>query len=209
MTSAEPLPDQVQTEVEIEADNDHVNEGAENSQSGTIWKVLVVIGIIAGIYYLYSDLPAKSTPSNSENVENRRIYGSIGEQIEVKHFAYRVNGIKFVKSIGNEFYRTRADGIFLIVDLSLLNRDNVAHILDNSMFKLTDENGLQYQSSGEATTALLMNEEETLFLKQCNPQIQKQGLLAFEVPRKAVYDLHLSGGFWTGQTGVVRLVTRQ
>jgi hypothetical protein len=29
--------------------------------------------------------------------------------------------------------------------------------------------------------------------------------LIFEVPRKATYDLHLSGGFWSGETATVKL----
>ena len=80
--------------------------------------------------------------------------------------------------------------------------------LDNSMFKLTDASGTEFESSTDATTALEMDGKETLFLKQCNPKIQKQGLLAFEVPEKGIYDLHLSGGFWTGKTAVVKLTDK-
>lgn len=54
----------------------------------------------------------------------------------------------------------------------------------------------------------LKSGKETLFLKQCNPQITKSGLLIFEVPDKKAYDLHLSGGFWNGKTTVVKLTTK-
>jgi hypothetical protein len=42
-------------------------------------------------------------------------------------------------------------------------------------------------------------------LKSCNPNIQKVGYLIFEVPNKGVYHLKVSGGFWSGKTGDIRL----
>jgi hypothetical protein len=202
------ITDQIEGEVqpqhftELE---DEIQENEESSGLNPTWKVLFVIGILGTLYYLFTDLPGKRKSSDTNVVENHRIYGKIGDQIQVKHFSYRVNDIQYVKSFGDEFYQQTADGVYLIVDLSLVNRDNVSHTLDNNMFKLTDEKGREFQSSGEATTALLMSNKETLFLKQCNPQVQKRGLIAFEVPQKGLYDLHLSGGFWTGAIAIVRL----
>ncbi len=148
-----------------------------------------------------------STDSNSastdsaQNVEQKKI----GDEISVGNFNYRVNWIKYRKTIGNEYSSQKADGIYLIIDLSLINTDKEEHTLDNSLFKLTDESGKEYESSDDGTTALEMQGNKTLFLKQCNPNIQKEGLLCFEVPSKDTYDLHLSGGFWNGTTAVVKL----
>lgn len=151
---------------------------------------------------------SQSSDSKTAEADNAPTYAKIGDEITIEHFVYRVNDVRFAKSLGNEFTKQTADGIYLIVDLSLKNMDNEEHTLDNSMFKLTDASGTEFQSSTDATTALEMDGKETLFLKQCNPKIQKQGLLAFEVPEKGVYDLHLSGGFWTGKTAVVKLTDK-
>jgi hypothetical protein len=151
---------------------------------------------------------SQNSDSKTTEVDNAPTYAKIGDEITIEHFVYRVNGVRFAKSLGNEFAKQTADGIYLIVDLSLKNMDNEEHTLDNSMFKLTDASGTEFESSTDATTALEMDGKETLFLKQCNPKIQKQGLLAFEVPEKGVYDLHLSGGFWTGKTAVVKLTDK-
>lgn len=151
---------------------------------------------------------SQSSGSKTTEADNAPTYAKIGDEITIEHFVYRVNDVRFAKSLGNEFTKQTADGIYLIVDLSLKNMDNEEHTLDNSMFKLTDASGTEFQSSTDATTALEMDGKETLFLKQCNPKIQKQGLLAFEVPEKGVYDLHLSGGFWTGKTAVVKLTDK-
>jgi|688.fasta_scaffold630827_2 hypothetical protein len=151
---------------------------------------------------------SQNSDSKTTEADNAPTYAKIGDEITIEHFVYRVNGVRFAKSLGNEFAKQTADGIYLIVDLSLKNMDNEEHTLDNSMFKLTDASGTEFESSTDATTALEMDGKETLFLKQCNPKIQKQGLLAFEVPEKGVYDLHLSGGFWTGKTAVVKLTDK-
>lgn len=135
-------------------------------------------------------------------------YKKIGEQIEIGNFSYIVNSVNFEKSVGNEFAKRRADGIFLIVSVTFRNNDNEEHTLDNSFFKLTDVDQTEFSSSTEGVSALEMSGQETLFLKQCNPKISKSGFLIFEVPEKDVYDLHLSGGFWNGKTALVKLTTQ-
>jgi hypothetical protein len=140
--------------------------------------------------------------------ETKRNYNKIGDQIEIGHFSYVINNIYFAKSVGNEFFKETADGIFLIVNMSFRNNDNQEHTLDNSFFKLTDENGTEFETSHDGSTALELSDKPTLFLKQCNPHITKSGLIIFEVPEKKVYDLHLSGGFWSGKTAVVKLTTK-
>lgn len=150
--------------------------------------------------------PNNSSTSSTDNSSEEKVeQKKIGDEISVGNFNYRVNWIKYKKVIGNEFSNQRADGIYLIIDLSLMNMDKEEHTLDNSLFKLTDENGKEFESSIDGTTALEMNGNQTLFLKQCNPNIQKEGVLCFEVPAKGIYDLHLSGGFWSGTTAVVKL----
>jgi hypothetical protein len=146
--------------------------------------------------------------TEAESVSSQPVYNKMGDQIEVGNFSYVINSAKFAKSIGNEFSRQTADGIYLIVNMTFRNNDKEEHTLDNSFFKLSDENGTEFQSSTEGETALEMSGQETLFLKQCNPHITKSGLLIFEVPDKKVYDLHLSGGFWNGETAVVKLTTK-
>jgi hypothetical protein len=180
----------------------------------------VVVGVFADPKEMTSKTKAESSVLSSENktevdktddvVQTKKEdaepqYNKIGDEIKVGNFSYKVNSVKFVKSVGNEFIKETADGIFVVVNLTLRNDDNEQHTLDNSFFKLTDEQGIEFQSSSEGSTALDMSDQETLFLKECNPKITKSGFLIFEVPEKATYDLHLSGGFWSGRTAKVKL----
>jgi hypothetical protein len=127
-----------------------------------------------------------------------RTVAKVGEQISVANFTYRVSHVAFKKTVGNEFTSETADGIFLIVDLSLMNTSDKTRTLDNSMFKLVNESGIEYASSTNGSTALELSGTETLFLKQCQPNIQTSGALIFEVPSSTDrYTLKVSGGFWT------------
>jgi hypothetical protein len=144
---------------------------------------------------------SNSSSSSSSDAE----YKKVGDQIEVGDFSYVVNKAMYKKTVGGEYSSKTADGIFLIVNVTFRNNDKEEHTLDNSFFKLTDAAGTEFSSSTEGETALEMSDNATLFMKQCPPHIAKTGYLIFEVPKKDVYDIHLSGGLWSGKTAVVKL----
>lgn len=137
--------------------------------------------------------PGDSVKQNQENVPQE---ATIGTEVHVGNFAYRVDDIAFKKSVGNEFVRETADGIFLIVNLSLVNIDEEPHTLDGSMFSITDMDGTKYEYSTAGSTALEMSGNKTVFLKQCQPKIPTNGVLIFEVPQKKEYYLNLIGNFF-------------
>lgn len=134
--------------------------------------------------------------SLNQNQDDVPQEATIGTEVQVGNFAYRVDDIAFKKSVGNEFVRETADGVFLIVYLSLVNIDNESHTLDGSMFSLTDMDGTKYEYSIDGSTALEMSGHETIFLKRCQPKIVTSGVLIFEVPQKKEYYLNLIGNFW-------------
>lgn len=57
--------------------------------------------------------------SLNQNQDDVPQEATIGTEVQVGNFAYRVDDIAFKKSVGNEFVRETADGVFLIVYLSL------------------------------------------------------------------------------------------
>jgi hypothetical protein len=176
------------------------------------WTVIIGVLAIASLSGNKSSSTASNTSNSSntssasqDNSSNTPTYKKIGDQIDVGNFSYVVNNIRFTKTVGSDYSQKTADGIYLIIDVTFRNNDKEEHTLDNSLFKLTDENGTEFESSSDGETALEMEGKETLFLKECNPNITKSGLLIFEVPDKKVYDLHLSGGMWDGETTIVKL----
>lgn len=132
-------------------------------------------------------------------------FNKIGDQVRAGDFTYVVDEIQWQKEIGNEFTKTKADGIYLLVALRVINGGKETKMLDNSMFKLTGKNNVTFETSTNAITAVELSGGKSLFLKQCQPGIASSGILAFEVPEKGEYDLHLSSGFWNTNTAVVKL----
>ena len=125
--------------------------------------------------------------------------------MQIGNFSYQVNDFSFRKSIGDEFYRETADGIYLLVDISLKNVDTDSHILDGSFFSITDLKGTQYDYSIDGATALEMLGRKTLYMKQCQPNITTRGVLVFEVPQRGKYYLNLVSGFWGTKSARVLL----
>jgi hypothetical protein len=172
-----------------------------NANIVSLFFVVILAGSLVGCTGGNSSSADKADhPAASASVSKK-----VGDQVEVGNFSYVVNNAKFAAAIGDEYSQKKADGVFLIINVTFRNNDKDEHTLDNSLFKLTDEKGTAFESSTEGETALEMAGKETLFLKQCNPNITKSGLLVFEVPQKGAYDLHLSGGFWDGNEAVVKV----
>ncbi len=171
-----------------------INRKLENVKA---FKGFVFLLILFGLYW---------TTFHNKHVD-KSDYKKMTELINVGNFTYSVDNVNFYRSVGNYFVKRNADGVFLVVSLRVMNRDNTEHSLDNSLFKLTDENGAEYEISIEGSTALELTGHQTLFMKQLNPNIWKDGFLIFEVPRKNanLFYLHLSGGFLNLDQGVVEL----
>ena len=171
---------------------------------------LVYIGSFFGLMFINSSLSEKTkdTPSQmttqeismlteeqvSQISEQKEVESSIGKPIQIGHFIYTINNVEFRKSVGNEFVGETADGIYMLVNLSIKNVSKETRTLDGSLFAVTDTDGIA------ASTALEMSGKKTLLMKECQPNITTKGILAFEVPQKGVFYLHLIGSFWGTET---------
>ncbi len=139
-------------------------------------------------------------PQTQESKTQSQEKSAIGTEVRVGNFVYRVSDFSFRKSVGNEFVGETANGIYLLISLDLMNVDDEPHTLDGSLFSITDLDGRKYEYSTNGSTALAMSGYKTLFLEQCQPNIQMSGILIFEVSRKDKYYLHLAGGFWSSKS---------
>jgi hypothetical protein len=150
---------------------------AENSKGGT-------------------DKRTNSKPEKNTSSQNQEIESFIGKPIEIGHFIYTVKNIGFRKTVGDDFVEETADGIYLLINLSIKNVSKETRTLDGSLFYVTDVDGTKYEYSTVGSTALEFSGKKTLFLKECQPNITTNGILIFEVPAKGEYYLHLVGSFW-------------
>lgn len=150
---------------------------------------------------------AEATSDNDKNLHSqetsksaKEVESSIGKPIQIGYFIYKIQNIQFRKTVGNEYFGETADGIYMLVNLSIKNISNETRTLDGSFFAVTNKNGVKYEFSTDASTALEFSGGKTLFLKKCQPNITTKGTLIFEVPQKDEYYLHLIGSFWGEQS---------
>lgn|GEM_PF-4178641 len=122
----------------------------------------------------------------SSKVENG-IKGSIGKTYDLGNLEYKIERVKFKKFIGGLLTLTKADGEFLIISLVVSNKSKEQIIVDNSFFKLEDENGDTYDYSPDASMTLELTgfPGKTLMGMTINPQVSKTAKVVFEVPSKS------------------------
>ncbi|AFH49061.1 Hypothetical protein IALB_1351 [Ignavibacterium album JCM 16511] len=151
----------------------------------------------------YDKYNTETSTYSERNVENFKI----GDEVHVGNFVYLVRKIEFTKTVENTFTEQKADGIYLIVYLAVLNKSRESRTLSNSMFKVFDSDGYEYETSQNAITILVLNDQDKVFLfKDIPPKIPKEIIMPFEVPNSNdIYTLQVSGGFWTGETAKINL----
>lgn len=132
------------------------------------------------------------------------------DEIRIGAFVYRADEIRFEKTLGNEFVNKTANGVYLLVGLSIMNTSKETRHLDGSMFQIIDAQGNRYQYSIAAASILAMGDVEPIVLKECQPKIPTSGVLVFEVPRQSdEYTLLATGGLLSSRKGRIRLTDKK
>ena len=80
----------------------------------------------------------------------------------------------------------KADGVFLVITLTVTNKDQKQILIDNSFFRLSDESGSVYDYSPDGTATLELTDfpGETFMGMTINPHVSKKAKVVFEVPTK-------------------------
>lgn len=130
----------------------------------------------------------------------------VGEKARVGNFEYLVKNPMFRKTIGNEFMSETADGIYLIVELEILNKSQETRTTQEGMFNIYDAEGNKYEISSSLEFTLAALDIKGFSMRQLQPRIPAKGVLVFEVPNKTdKYTLELSGSFWGTDTIQIQL----
>jgi curved DNA-binding protein CbpA len=121
---------------------------------------------------------------------------SLNETILTNSFEYKLLDFHFVQDLGKNFFKTRSEGFFLILELEIKNISKSMISLHNYMFRLFDYEGYFFEFSSNGLAALNFLQEPIIpfFGKQLNPKIKSTHKLIFEVPEKGDYFMQLCGG---------------
>ncbi len=159
--------------------------------------------ILFFVFILFAFFISSECVAQKKNKDKRFEIGAI---VKVGNFEYKVNSYNFEKSIGNDFYSKTADGVYLIINLTIKNVSKESRTLDGSMFYLYDSRGTKFEYSTEGATALELVTDKTMFLKDFHPNIPTEGQIVFEVPSADDhYLLQVTGGFWSGKQANIQI----
>ena len=108
----------------------------------------------------------------------------VGQAVTNAGTTYKVTNARTTKHIGDpDFLGERADGTFVIVDLELTNNKDETKTFMESNAKLKASDGKEYETSDKAILAF---GDESLMLKDIQPDLTTRGKLAFEMPPSKV-----------------------
>lgn len=106
--------------------------------------------------------------------------GSVGQPLENAGTTYEVTSATTAATIGEQEFGSgaKADGQFVIVKLSLTNNKDETKTFSDSSAKLVTTDGKSYETSSDAIFAV----EDSLILKDIQPDLTTKGTLVFDVP---------------------------
>ncbi|CAN5472896.1 hypothetical protein BH20ACT15_BH20ACT15_02370 [soil metagenome] len=108
---------------------------------------------------------------------------AVGDNLSLKGTTYKVTGAETASSVGDQYTGAEANGIFVIVDLTLTNEeDEPATILEDNL-NIIGGNGDEYSTSDDAVLAF---PDQSFLLEEIQPGLSEDGKLVFDIPPAAV-----------------------
>ncbi|MHB0977763.1 MAG: DUF4352 domain-containing protein [Candidatus Aquicultorales bacterium] len=151
---------------------------------------LIVIGIIASA--LGGGKEEKTGGSNEakqvSTEEKKESAVKIGEPLqvgEVKWIAENPQKTAEIKSSNEYVAPAKANGVFVIVDLTAELTGKDSGTVDSSQFKIVDSKGRSFDATTESDVFVAIDSENLIFLKQINPNVPVKGKAVFDIAADA------------------------
>jgi len=170
-----------------------------------IFVVLLFVGIIGSSGDNTTNQAQTKTPSSNSEAASAPASApttyKIGDRVVVGERAYTVTNVKTASYVGDEYYKVKADGIFVIVSMTIENIGKESGTMSTNDAKIIDSQGRTYESDNEAWSSL----NDNLFLKQIQPGLPAKGETIFDVPKGITCNLEVSEGGWGTDTKLIAL----
>jgi hypothetical protein len=95
---------------------------------------------------------------------------------------YQVNSVKVTRTIGSGYFQERADGTFIVLNVTMTNTKSKSSTILDSNLTVRVRSGDEYDISDKA----LGIKNAFLLLENLQPKLPKTFLLIFDVPRTGV-----------------------
>ncbi|MFE9082176.1 DUF4352 domain-containing protein [Bacillus mobilis] len=120
----------------------------------------------------------------SKKEEPKKELSKEGESSKVK---IAVGSVESIDSVGGEYLKEKAQGVFKVVEITITNNQKDAITVDANSFKLVDNKDREFTYSTQAQTAFDVSNggSSDFFLKQLNPGLSQTGKIIYDVPADA------------------------
>ncbi len=173
------------------------------------WIAAIVVGVIIVAAALGSGGNEGATRSGSSgggdaDKVTKADPVKVGESVELEGTKYTVESARTQASVGNEFFKEEADGIYVVVELTIENTKDETKTFSDNAAKFIGANDKTYSTDFDGTVAATGDDGEPLILEDMQPDVPKTGLLVFDVPEAAVKggQLEVSDLFGRGEAYV-------
>ena len=158
------------------------------------------IGSLMDNNYTKATISSKATAS--PKTKSQKIYNE-GETVHVGYTSYAIwRSWWSSKLSNNQFLNDQPDAMFLFIELTVRNDDKKARTIPP--FELIDETGNEYETTSKGWAV----EESIGNLTSLNPGVNKRGIIIFDVPKSHNYKLKVSGGYWSGENTLVKIIPK-
>lgn len=107
----------------------------------------------------------------------------VGQKVRDGQFEFTVTKVRTgVATVGDRYLNERAQGQYVLVDITVTNIGDQAQLLSDSSQKLSDDRGRQFSTD---TTAAIYLKDNKVFLNEINPGNSLKGTLVFDMPKGA------------------------
>lgn len=130
----------------------------------------------------------------------------MGQPLRVGDVEYVVNSRNVTDKVGDDFINRTANGVYLIVNVTVKNLGNESLSVNNNFFKLLKDDK-EYESDSAA--GIYANKDSHFFLSKINPDSELTGNVVFDVTQELANDtnlkLQVQTGAWGTQKGLIDL----
>ncbi|MFP3379669.1 DUF4352 domain-containing protein [Bacillus sp. SIMBA_069] len=129
----------------------------------------------------------KEQPKKKEEPKKEEPKKELSKEGESSKVKIAVGSVESIDSVGGEYLKEKAQGVFKVVEISITNNQKDAITVDANSFKLMDNQGREFTYSTQAQTAYDIGNggKSDFFLKQLNPGLSQTGKIIFDVPADA------------------------
>ena len=154
--------------------------------------LLVIVGIVTATNSSDTGGPEKvggsSSGSEEDSSSDSNKAGSksnpfkVGDTVELEGTQYTVESAKKGPSVGGEFLKEEANGVYVIVELTIENKKDETKTFSDEAAKVIGGNGKTYSTDSDGTIAAIGSGEDTLIFADMQPDVPKTGTLVYDVP---------------------------